>query len=39
LTNRDTTVVVQGKRYVETAAPVEYRVRKEPDGWALIIRA
>jgi hypothetical protein len=35
----DTPVVVQGKRYIKTAAPVEYRVRREPDGWVLSIRA
>ena len=35
----DDAVVVKGKSYIKTAAPVEYRVRREPDGWVLSIRA
>ena len=31
----DVTVVVRGKRYIRTAAPVETRWHSAPDGWVL----
>jgi hypothetical protein len=35
----DIPVLVQGRRYIRTAAPVECRVHREPNGWALSVRA
>ena len=34
----DDTLLVRGKRYVRTAAPVDVRTRKTDDGWRLSIR-
>jgi hypothetical protein len=35
----DTPVVVQGKKYIRTAGPVEARYRKVGDAWRLSIRS
>jgi hypothetical protein len=34
----DTPIVVRGKPYIRTAAPVTPRVRQADDGWKLSIR-